>query len=520
MGNLSILGRQLKELWSHFGASQKVSVILAFVVTAVAIIGLMTWSARPSYRLLYSGLSYEDAAKAREKLEEDRILVELRDSGHSLYVPAGDVYRGRLLLASAGLPKNTSVGLEMFEQPRFGLTDFAQGINYQRALQGELQSTIASMDGIDSARVLLVLPKDKLFSSDESRKASASVMVSVPASLTAEQVRSMKYLVAAGVPGLNAADVTISDQNGHLISRGGAGESEEGAEAGGQMEIREKTEARLTSKAQRMLDAALGPGRSTAQVSVELDFSKIERQLETYDAEGRVLRSETTSSESTSAPGAMDAGAAAGVAANVPVGNPAAGTLQQGTAKTKREDIDSKYEVPKTVERVSDSGVRIKSLSISVCVAAGAAPRPAVEVERLKSMVGAAVGAVKSGARTDSVELIEVAFAPPPEAAKPGWTETVPALFRHAQPALLALGVIVALLVFRKRMMAGLAIEKRDVGMPLASMIASSSGPHGVGAHSEQHLDDSSDLELISSIGEQEPRALATWITSVSGEKK
>ena len=158
--SLGLLGHQLKELWSHFGVNQKVSTVLALLVVVGMSTGILLWSSRPSYSLLYAGMDLEDAATAREKLTEERIAVQVRDSGHSLFVASGDVYRARLLLASSGLPKKTSSGFELFEQPKFGLTDFAQRVNYQRALQGELERTISSMEGIDSARVMVVLPSD------------------------------------------------------------------------------------------------------------------------------------------------------------------------------------------------------------------------------------------------------------------------------------------------------------------------------------------------------------------------
>ena len=164
LGAVSLLFRQLKTIWDHFGSNQKISIVLALLATLGAIGAILYVSSRPEYRLLYFGMSLESAARAREVLEEAKIPVQLRDGGNSLYVPSGDVYRGRLLLAGSNLPADTSAGFEMFEQPKFGLTEFAQQVNYQRALQGELERTISSMDGVQGARVLLVMPRDRLFS--------------------------------------------------------------------------------------------------------------------------------------------------------------------------------------------------------------------------------------------------------------------------------------------------------------------------------------------------------------------
>ena len=304
-------------------------------MTVVAIGALLYWSSLPCYRLLYANMPLEDAAKAQEKLEEKRILVKLSESGHALYVPAADVYRSRLLLAADGLPKNNNVGFEMFAEPKFGLTDFAQQVNYQRALQGELQNTIMAMDGITSARVLLVLPKGKLFSSEEESHSTASVIVNVPQPLSAEQVRSLTHLVAAGVPGLRVTDITITDQNGRLLSRGGgsSADGENSGDAGNQMEIRAKIEEQLAHKGQRMLDLALGLNRSTVQVSADLDFSRMETERETLNSEGRVVTSESISSESSTTPSAENH--AAGYSANVPVSAPAPATRTRPRRKRK-----------------------------------------------------------------------------------------------------------------------------------------------------------------------------------------
>jgi len=303
--SLKVLGKQLAEIWRHFGVNQKTSVILAMLVTVAAISGLLYWSAQPSYRLVYSGLSLEDAAKAAEKLEEAKMKVKLGDSGRAIYVAQDEVYKCRLLLATEGIPKNTSAGFELFEQPKFGLTDFAQKINYQRALQGELERTISSIEGILSARVMLVMPTEKIFSSQADKKASASIMVTVAAgnSIGQAQVRSIKQLVASAVQGLSPVAIAVTDQYGHLLSQR-VESDEDGIDGeGSQLEMQEKMESMLTKKAQDMLDMAIGVGKSIVKVSASLDFSKVERRKESYDAEGRVAMSETISTETTSTPG-------------------------------------------------------------------------------------------------------------------------------------------------------------------------------------------------------------------------
>ena len=141
---LRVLSLQIQELWRHFGPYQKTGIICGLLVTISLMVSMLFWSSRPEFRLLYSSLSLKDAAAIQEKLDEERIKYRLRNSGSSIYVPSSDVYNARLLLATEGFPKDTTAGFELFEEPKFGLTDFAQKINYQRALQGELEKNDCS----------------------------------------------------------------------------------------------------------------------------------------------------------------------------------------------------------------------------------------------------------------------------------------------------------------------------------------------------------------------------------------
>ncbi len=526
-GGFPILWRQLTDLWGHFGVQQKFSTIFALIVVIVSIGGLLFWSSRPSYRLLYANMPLEDAAKAQEKLEEKRILVQLNDSGHALYVPAADVYRSRLLLASAGLPKNNggSAGFEMFAEPKFGLTDFAQQVNYQRALQGELQNTIMAMDGITSARVLLSLPKSKLFSTEEEPHPSASVIITVPQPLSAEQVRSLTHLVSAGVAGMRVTDITITDQNGRLLSRGGgsSGADSSDASAGNQMEIRAKIEEQLALKGQRMLDLALGMDaagrpRATVQVSADLDFSRTEKERETLDAEGRVVTSETISSESSTTPGGGES-RVAGVTGNIPVSGAAAGASDQGGAKTKKEDINTKYQVPRSMERTHEDGARIRGLSVSVCIAADKQPRTPAAIEELKKMVGAAVGVVQSDTRKDSIAAVEMTFPEPPPVPRADWRETLWQARGYASPLVMVGVMLSALFFLRRKAVAGLDIESSDVGMPLRNLAPGEGNLNG-SMNRMPAVAHGTEMEMLTGIAEQEPKTLATWIASVNEDRK
>lgn len=510
---LGVLGKQLVDIWHQFGVNQKVSTAMGLAVTVGIVGGLLYWTSIPSYALLYSEMALKDAAAAREKLEDERIPVKLKDSGHSIYVPAADVYRGRLILAREGLPKDTSTGFELFEQPKFGLTDFAQKINFRRALQGELERTISAMEGINSARIQLVQPKEKLFASQAERKAKASIMLHLVAGvLTQSQAKSIKHLVASAVSGLNASAIVITDQHGNLYSRAAESGEEFMEAATGQIESQEKVERLLTQKAQDMLDAALGPTQSIVRVSVELDFSKIEKRTENYLPEGRVVVSETISSETTSSPGGFSAGEAMG---SVTVKSPERVTPEQSMSKTKREDISTQYKVPSDVEHVVKKGARIKSLSISVCVSENEEnKRTPEEMASISNMVKTAVGFTESGERKDSIRVVQMAFpaVTKKETKTPFW-QKLPIPVGSIANGLIAILVLIVLFVASRRLLTRLSVEREEVGVPVGSM-AEGGREIDVGMTGTGSIE--SNLDQVTRLAEQNPRAIAAWITNIS----
>lgn len=517
-GALSLLFRQIAEVWRHFGINQKVSVVLALLFALTAIGGILYWSARPDYRLLYSGLTLEDAARAREKLEDERIPVQLRSHGQAIYVPASDVYRGRLLLATAGLPKDSAIGFELFEEPKFGLTEFAQQVNYQRALQGELERTIVAIDDVQAARVMLVMPRDRLFAPDREKSASASIMLTLRrgSSMSQNQVHSVRQLVSASVPGLLEGHITITDQQGIMLSD--AAQTEDLIMGGNNrhLEIRRSVEDELARKAQDMLDLAIGPGQTLVRVSAELDFRRIERQSQTYDATGRVVVRETINSENTSEPIPM---AGRGMA-RVAVDDPADVVMEQAIGQSRREDIDTEYLVPSGRETVVDYGGGISRLSVSVSVARGEEPREADEIQKIERMVRSAVGLVDTADRQDTIDVLEMAFpvVTAPKAPEHRWWEVIPFAPMAMLRFLTGAALILALYLFSRKTVRQLSIERETVGTPV-SQLAGLGGAGGTNALQEDNLGvkpeargDDSDFDHIARLAEQNPSAVASWI--------
>ncbi len=520
---ITVLGQQLATLWKHLGINQKASIILALIVALTAVGTTIYFTSRPDFRLLYTGLSLEDAARARERLEDERIPVQVRGHGQSLFVPAAHVYQARLMLAAEGLPKEHGAGFELFEQPKFGLTEFAQQVNFQRALQGELERTIMALDGVRGARVMLVLPRDRLFVSERDKSASASIMLTLAqgAHLRDEQIHSIRQLVGTAVPGLTTGHVTITDQQGRMLADSSPDSTSSFiGSTKSQLEVRRALETELTRKVQEMLDVSIGKGRSVVRVNADMDFREIKRHQETLDADGRVLIREVISTESST-----DSGRSAGVNdARVAVGDPAASvsTGEGRGSNSRREDVDSQFRVPSERQVIVDRGGRIERLSVSVSVARGETPRSAGDLEHIERLVRSAVGAVSTPQRQDTVEVVEMLFGTDSTVTEriaiPWWHHfaVLPTnMLRNVVAGLLLL----ALLIYGRRYFQTMTIEREAVGTPI-SMLTGSGQAHALGDHEAQQegepmimeRGETSEAEMVSRLAEQNPAAVATWI--------
>jgi len=526
--SLNLLKEHLIEIWRHFGRSQKINILAGLAAAVIIIIGLLIWSAKPEYRLLYSGLSLTDAAAMKDALKENKINVKLKDSGRAIYVRKKDLYSSRLQLASAGLPADDSAtaGFEIFEEPKFGLTDFAQRINYQRALQGELQRTISSMEGIDSCRVMLVIPKEGLLATEEEKRSTASILLHLGQGfrLSPRQVNAMVQLVSGSVKNLDAHDVTITDQEGRLLTSNASGDPDDAfGQANEQLVAKEKVEQQLALKAQEILDRSLGVGRSIVKVNAEMNFDKEERRSEKYNKAGRVAKSEVIESESSETP-AGARGGVTGIRANIPIGNPEAGTSDQGMAKTKKENIKSDYLVPTEVQHIVARGARLKQLSVSVCVEEGAVPRTPAEMEKIKNLVSSAVGLSPIG-RQDIIEVVEMPFAFDGKPVEQWWNRAPFGLNRMGQWGLALIVLLVAFLVMRN-VMSNLNVREEDTGVEVRQLAGETSerddgkmlDDDGIEVLEEETVvltPLEEQIQQIMAMTSQNPKTVAAWITSV-----
>lgn len=421
---MPLLG-QFVALWKQLGLNQKISLVLAAGFAGAVMTGVLLWSSRPDMQLLYGRLDPADAADIVAALDADGVRYEVGGGGTTIHVARADVHRVRMNLASQGLPSGGSVGFEIFDRGNFGISDFVQRTNYLRAIQGELARTISQLDGVRSARVMVVMPENRLLVTDATRHSTASVLVETGGGqLQTEAVNSIRNLVANAVDGLKVDDVVVVDNSGNVLSAGLQQDNTGAGLTSSQMRYRKDLEDYFSGKVESMLSTVLGPGHAVVRVSVDVDTTSSTRTEEIYDPDGQVLRSSTVTEDSNVSSERRDA-VAAGATASTTTGG-AGGDDPVNSAQQVRKSKTEEYEIGRsTVSTVRNAG-EIRRISAAVFVGARATgegdartiqPRTEEEIESLRQVVVAALGVVPE--RGQSLEQVvtvqEVDMAPPPQ---------------------------------------------------------------------------------------------------------
>ncbi len=414
--NLSKLLLQLRAIWSQLGASQRVSVVAATLVLVGALAALSVWSARTDYALLYGGLSDSEAAKVVASLDDAK--VSYKTGNGSIYVPADKVYTLRMQLAGKGIPSGDGVGFEIFDKPNFGISDFVQHANYVRAVEGELARTISQLDEVEAARVMIVMPENRLLL-DKDTYPTASVFVRVRGNsqLQPQSINSIRFLVANSVEGLKPNHVAIVDNMGNVLAEN----TDDGSLTGlsdTQLAARRNLEQYLGKKAQDMLEKVLGPGQAIVRVSADINYDTLTQTQEKYDPDGQVVRTETKNTEINNSTTTSAGSGPVGITANVST-NQSTETASSPVNNTQNQKTTSttEYEIGKTTSNMVEAAGGIKRLTASVTVAqqwqGDGADRKLVtrtpqELDELKSLVASALGIDAS--RGDSISLEELPF--------------------------------------------------------------------------------------------------------------
>ncbi|MBI5943508.1 MAG: flagellar M-ring protein FliF [Chloroflexi bacterium] len=362
----SSIQQQFLAYWKKLSLGKQIT--MAALVLSVLILApvLVTWANAPSYSVAYTGLSEEDAAQIVQKLDENNIPYQLKNTG-SIEVPSDQVYTTRLLMAREGLPQSSTVGYELFSgTSMLGMTEFSQKVNYQRAVEGELERTISSLDAVQAVRVHLVTPEKSLLSSDQALStASVTIQIRLGKNLDASQVRSVTHLVASSVEGLKPENVVVVDSEGNLLADGMATDSESDQSLKDDQRAAELAYAAEVQKnVQTILDTILGPNRSVVKATVEMDWTQREVTSNIFAPTEVAIRSSQIINESSSDGGTS--GGVAGAASNLPT--PVATTTSDGTSTYQRSEETLNYEVSQTQTHEVIAPGKVDRVSVSVMV--------------------------------------------------------------------------------------------------------------------------------------------------------
>jgi flagellar M-ring protein FliF len=431
--------------------TRQVSLLAGFAASIALAIGVVNWASTPSYEPVYGAMSPADNATAINLLQTSGIKYRMEPGTGLLEVPYDDVLQARMALASEGFPRNGGgIGFEsLYEEQQMGLSSFMEQARYHRAVEAELARTISAMDSVSGARVHLAIAKQSAFMR-RGNEPSASVMVSLlpGVRLSERQLSGIIHLVASSIPNLDSERVSVVDQAGKLLSS--QGEDSDFGYTSEQFRLAQQFENSLNDRIMAILEPILGVGAVRAQVTADMDFTRIESTNEIYDPT-TVLRSEQTTQDIT------NRGAGAGQAPGALVAQPP----QQGALAVNQDpaapvdnipDREStketrNYEVNKTISHTRRVPGTIQKLSVAVVVdyvLNDNGERIALDqarIDQITALVREAIGF--SAERGDTVQIINSPFiAPDPIEPIPE-----PGLFEQAWVWELGRGLLAALAV-------------------------------------------------------------------------
>jgi flagellar M-ring protein FliF len=368
------------EAFGRLGVGQKLLTMASIALMVAVLVGGILWAKEPSYAVLFTIPDEKDGGHVIAALQQQNIPYRFSDGGHTILVPQGVVHDTRLKLAAQGLPKGGLVGFELLENQKMGISQFAEQVNFQRGLEGELARSIQSLAAVKGARVHLAIPKQTAFLRDD-QKVSASVLVSLAPGrrLESAQVAGIVNLVASSVPQLSPTNVSVVDQDGNLISQQRDPLRDAGLDAS-QIRFVRDIESTYVKRIEAILAPIYGATNVRAQVAADVDFSQTDQVAETYRPNpppGTAIRSQLTQETANGSPAAAGIPGALSnqppAPATAPIGatgTPPASALGASAQASQNFSKNStiNYEVDKTVRHTKGVPGSIRRLSVAVVV--------------------------------------------------------------------------------------------------------------------------------------------------------
>lgn len=400
------LREQIQNLWSRFSPRQRWTIMASALLLFIIVLGASYWyGGKAKYVPLFTDMESKDAGEVAARLQELKIPYEIMGNGSAIGVAEKDVYKTRLELARQGLPRGNK-GFEIFDESKFGTTEFQNKVKYLQALQGELTRTIEGMSEVDKARVHIVLSEDSLYKKNE-KPASASIMLKLKprAQLSQEQVKGVVHLVAHSIRGLRAENITVVDNFARVLNENA---DPVGVSAGinlKQVELTRKKQDEMQKALESLLEQVLGPNKAAVRVSLELSFDQktVDKQIFEPVVDDRGILRSTQERNETFKGTQPPPGGPAGTTSNIPgyvTGN------ANAQSNFEKKEATRNYEINETKEKTIVAPGSIKRISIGVLVDAGLSRS---QQESVAKTVASAAGI--NPARGDILTLEAVPFS-------------------------------------------------------------------------------------------------------------
>jgi flagellar M-ring protein FliF len=396
---------------------KQAGLIVGLAISLALGVGVILWAQQPNFRPLYTHLSSAEAGNVLEELEKLNIAYRLDSATGAILVASNQIHEARIKLATVGLPKSDEVGLDLLDKSSsIGASRMIEDARYNRALAGELSRSIATLDSVDSARVHLAIPKQSVFIRNQ-QKPSASVLLNLHPGRTLDDTRiaGIVHLVASSIPGLEADQVTVVDQKGHLLTQDGTGDA---GRQNTRLKYSQQVEDIYIKRIVDILSPIVGEKGVRAQVSVDMDFTSVEKTSESFQPDPNAIRSEqleehkTSENRATGVPGALT---------NQP---PPAGTTSSDSKQAENTPLSTSksstrnYELGRMLAHSRNLPGSVRRLSVAVVVdyrskidekgGAQREPLPPEQMEYITQLVKQAVGF--DDQRGDTIKVINASF--------------------------------------------------------------------------------------------------------------
>lgn len=466
---------RFRTLLAAVSPSQRVVIVVALAVLGIVAFVFYGWVTTPSYSILYTNLDDASLAKVIDQLNSLKATYKM--NGNQVLVPMSDLYVDRAKLASANVGgQAVPPGYELFDNQSLTASSFTQQVDYQRALEGELDKTLLTMSGVKSASVRLAIPQDQVFTSTQA-PVTAAVLLDTTATLPASEVDTVVFVVSSAVQGLSASNVTVADTHGTVLSAPGSASG--GVASDRQAQAQQAMENKLTADVQHLVDTATGSAAAVV-VHAQMDLNQQTIQSETYDPKATVPLQQAITTETLTG----DPAAAAGILGT------AGGTLSSSTTNTatsyNKSDTSTTYGAAHQVTSTTVAPGQVQKLSVGVVVDDGTKTHlPAPNIAQLTQLVSAAVGI--DPARGDSINITAVPY-PAGSASTTGATKPKTSVLALV-PQVAAAAVLVIVAVFLLLMARGRR-KMRGAPLELTATAYAALEPGGRGTNGSTGLDE------------------------------